>query len=133
MEVTAMGEPLQPPGLQADFELRDNAAVVRFTGEVDLSNSDKFGAWLDDGLTAAAQLLVIDLNAITFFCSHGMSELMRCDAAAASKGVTVKLSNSNHPVDVLLRTTAVDEILQVYPSIEDALRSAGGPAPSGGN
>lgn len=132
-----MGEPLEPPPLRAEFERRDSAAVVRFIGEVDLFVADKFGSHLDDGLTAAsaasARLLVIDLSALTFFCSHGLRELVRCDAAAASQGVAVKLCNSSRIVDVLIRTTAVGEIMQVYPSIEDALRSVGGPAPSGAN
>lgn len=64
----------------------------------------------------------IDLSAVTFFCSHGLSNLVRCQMEGATKGIAVTVSSDSAMVNRVIRATALDEILPVFPSVEDALR-----------
>lgn len=119
--------PKQPTQLMAHHEVCENAAVVHFEGEVDMAVADEFWSHLKAALDAAstnrARLLIIDLQAVDFFGSSGLNDVARCHDEGASNGVAVVLVSTSYIVARVIQATGLGEILALYPTIDDALRS----------
>jgi anti-sigma B factor antagonist len=113
--------------LMAHHEASEDAVVVRFEGEVDLSVGDAFWSHLTAAIDAASanpvRPLIIDLQAVGFFGSPGLRDLVRCHDEGASNGIAVGLVCAGSIVAHVAHATAVDEILPLYPTVDDALRS----------
>jgi anti-sigma B factor antagonist len=122
---------MEPMQFMAHHEASENAVVVRFEGEVDLSVADAFWSHLATAAMNAASTtpvrpLIIDLKAVDFLGSRGLRDLVRCYDEGASSGVAVGLvSAAGSIVAHVIHATAVDEILPLYPTVDDALRSLG--------
>jgi anti-anti-sigma factor len=111
--------------LIADHEVRDDAVVVRFEGEVDMAVADDFASHLKAGLDEASsgRPLIIDLDAVSFFGSSALNDVMSCRDEGASDGIAVRLVTTSHIVVRVIQATGLNEILAVYPTIDDALES----------
>jgi anti-sigma B factor antagonist len=114
--------------LIADREMRKDAVVVRFEGEVDMAVADEFVSHLNAGLDAASvdRPLIIDLDAVSFFGSSALNDVQRCHDEGARNGIAVRLVTNSHIVIRVIQATGLDEILAVYPTIDDALGVTGG-------
>jgi anti-anti-sigma factor len=116
--------------LTAHHELRDDAVVVLFKGEVDLAVADEFRSHLKAGLDAASthpgRSLIIDLQAVAFFASAGLNAVLTCHNEGASNGIAVGLVTTNPTVVRVIKATRLDDILALYQTIDDALGSFGG-------
>jgi anti-sigma B factor antagonist len=98
----------------------DPTAIVPVTGEVTFSNV----AELDRELTAAledATHLVVDLTAVTFIDSSGLSTLLKASARARERSGTVALVLATDEPPSIFRFRGVDRLLALYPSREAAL------------
>jgi hypothetical protein len=75
--------------LMADHEVRDDAVVVRFEGEVDMAVADEFASHLKTGLDEASgdQPLIIDLDAVSFFGSSALNDVASCHDEGPAKGL----------------------------------------------
>jgi anti-anti-sigma factor len=71
-------------------------AVVRLTGEIDISNADQLGDALEAIVGPDARRLVVDLDGLEFMDSAGIAMLLR----TASRMDAVELRN---PSDVMRR------------------------------
>lgn len=116
--------------LTASRQLFDGAVVIRFEGEVDMAVADEFRSHLKAGLDAASPTpggsLIIDLEAIAFFASTGLNALVACHDEGASNGIPVRLVTHDSPVVQIIKATHLDEILPIYPTVDDALGPCGG-------
>ena len=86
--------------------------VLVLSGEIDLACADEVA---DAGVTLLRQApdagrIVIDLGAVEFLDSSGLSALLQIRRAAAADGVEVALRNITRPVGVLLRLTGVEDL-----------------------
>lgn len=109
--------------LMAHHEVRENAVVVRFDGEIDLAVADEFRSHLKEGLKAASthpgRSLIIDLHAVSFFAS--VNDVLQCHNEGTAHGIAVGLITTSYIVIRAIQATQLDEILTVYPTIDDAL------------
>ncbi|MGH3782991.1 MAG: STAS domain-containing protein [Pseudonocardiaceae bacterium] len=103
---------------------RDAAAImVVVEGEVDLLTVSRLRAAVDEALRdAAGRPVVVDLTAVTFLGSHGLTAL----AEAASKAEQWReplrvVVDETHAVIRPLHVTGLDEVLALYYSVGDAL------------
>jgi anti-anti-sigma regulatory factor len=91
--------------LVVDYEVRPEAVVLQAKGEVDSSTAGDLTSQLDAALqqagTQASRLLIIDLQAVTYFGSAGLNH-----------GLVVR------PIEV----TNLDSVLELYPTLPDALQ-----------
>ncbi|GFG76477.1 STAS domain-containing protein [Mycobacterium botniense] len=112
--------------LTVRHELEGNAAVVRARGEIDSSTVGELGshltAALDLAATGQAQLIIIDLQAVTFFGSAGMNAVLDCHKKGKASGTPVRLVASDAHVVRPIEVTKLDSILDIYPTFEQALR-----------
>lgn len=112
--------------LAVDCEVLPEAVVVHVKGEVDSSTVGKLisdlGAALRQAATHVAGLLVIDLQALTYFGSAGLNAVLDCHRQGAETGTSVRLVADNDLVIRPIEVTNLDSVLQIFPTLTDALR-----------
>ncbi len=112
--------------LIVDCEVRPDAVVVRAKGEVDSSTINQLVAQLDAGLrqaaTLAARLLIIDLQAVTYFGSAGLNAVLNCHRQGIEARTSVRLVADNDLVVRPIEVTNMDSVLELYPTLSDALK-----------
>jgi anti-sigma B factor antagonist len=87
---------------------RDEAAALsRLVGEV-LQHSRK---------------LVLDLSGVSSMDSAGIGELVFLQTCAQRKDANLKCAGANSLVSTLLELTNLDSVLEVHPSLDEALAS----------
>jgi anti-anti-sigma factor len=112
--------------LVVDSEVRPEAVVVRAKGEVDSSTADELTSHLDAALqqagTQASRLLIVDLQAVTYFGSAGLNAVLDCHRQGRRAGTSVRLVADNGLVVRPIEVTSLDSVLELYPTLPDALR-----------
>jgi anti-anti-sigma factor len=112
--------------LVVDAEVRPEAVVVRVKGEVDTSTVGGFISQLDAALqqagTQASRLLIIDLQAVTYFGSAGLNAVLDCHQTGAQAKISVRLVADNGLVVRPIEVTNLDSVLELYPTLPDALQ-----------
>jgi anti-anti-sigma factor len=97
--------------------------VVTATGEVDLTNAGDLRDALLSALNAGALGLVVDMTATTFLDSAGVTALVRASRRAAATEAALRLAVTAAPVLRVLNLVGIDQLIEVYPSVGDAVAS----------
>jgi anti-sigma B factor antagonist len=93
---------------QGRIVYRDEAAALsRVAGEI-LQHTNK---------------LVLDLSGVSSLDSAGMGELVLLQTWAQDRNVQLKCAGPNSVVQDLLSLTNLDAVLEIHPSVEEALES----------
>ena len=111
--------------LRVSCEARAAAIVVIADGEVDSHSVGKLTSALNDALKLAdnhpARLVVVDLEAVTFFGSAGINAVFESHTFAAAQQISLRLAAGNTAVTRALEITNLTDVLQLHPSLSDAL------------
>jgi anti-anti-sigma factor len=111
--------------LVVDRDVRSEAVVVCAKGEVDSSTVGEFTAHLDAALDEAAnqesRLVIIDLQALTYFGSAGLNAVLDCHRQGLKAGTSVRLVANNGLVVRPIEVTNLDSVLKLYPTLGEAL------------
>ncbi|MFR9775939.1 STAS domain-containing protein [Micromonospora sp. MS34] len=88
--------------------------VLAPVGELDLASAHQFDRAVD-GLLDRPDLveIVVDLGAVPFLDSTGVTTLLRGAAEAVGRGATLRVVDPRPVVARVLRTTAVDALLNL--------------------
>jgi anti-anti-sigma factor len=97
--------------------------VVTAAGEVDLTNAEGLRDALLSALNAGALGLVVDMTATTFVDSAGVTALVRASRRATATEATVRLAVTAAPVLRVLNLVGIDQLIEVFPSVTDAVAS----------
>jgi len=97
--------------------------VVTATGEIDLTNAESLRDTLLSALNAGALGLVVDMTATTFIDSAGVTALVRASRRATATEATVRLAVTAPAVLRVLNLVGIDQLVQVHPSVTDAVAS----------
>jgi anti-anti-sigma factor len=112
--------------LEVGQEARQDAVVVLASGDVDSSTVDKLAAQLSAALDVAAshpaRLVVVDLKAVNFFGSAALNAVLECHETGAAAGTSVRLVADHGEVLEPIKVTELDRILDIYPTVSDALQ-----------
>ncbi|MFZ0907538.1 MAG: STAS domain-containing protein [Mycobacterium sp.] len=112
--------------LIVDYEVRPEAVVVQAKGEVDSSTAGNLTAQLAAALqqagSQASRLLIIDLQAVTYFGSAGLNAVLECHRQGLDAGTSVRLVADNGLVVRPIEVTNLDTVLELYPTLTDALQ-----------
>ena len=106
-----------------DVSDRGDATVAAISGDLELFTVDPVARTLDDVAIARGGLLVLDLHEVTFLDSSGLSFLVSLNHRVTNAGAQMRLVASPSTLR-LLRLTSMDQILQVYGTVTDALNGA---------
>lgn len=99
-------------------------AVVRAEGTLDMLTVPRFTDALEEALQFAPDALIAELSAVDFLSSAGMGALIALHEKAhpATRfGVVAAGSVTRRP----LRLVGVDQIVSVYPTLDDAVSQLG--------
>ena len=112
--------------LRVDYEIRPEAVVLHAKGEVDSSTAGELISMLDAALqqagTQASRLLIIDLQAVTYFGSAGLNAVLDGHRRGQEAGTSVRLVADNGLVVRPIEVTNLDSVLELYPTLPDALQ-----------
>jgi anti-sigma B factor antagonist len=109
--------------LSLETDNTQEVSVMRVKGRVDSETSIE----LDDALSKLLQQnrnkIVLDLQGVEFIASAGLRAIVKAYQAAKKAGGDLRLASVSQPVEVILRTVGMMQMLQMYPSHREAVAS----------
>lgn len=110
-------------GLLLDTDNRQEISVMRVRGRVDSETAPE----LDDALTKLLQdnrnKIVLDLQGVDYMSSAGLRAMVKAYQTAKKSGGDLRLASVSQPVEVILRTVGMMQMLQMYPTDQEAMAS----------
>ena len=101
-------------------------AVVTLPGHVDRSNADQVREQLLVAMNRGAAAVIADLTG-TISCDYsGTDALARAYRRAVGSGVQLRLAAASDSVRRTLRLSGLDQVVSVYPTLEDAIAAGAG-------
>lgn len=111
--------------LQLILDTIDENLIVKFKGELDHHSSEasreKIDEWYYDKLK---KNIVFDLRELNFMDSSGIGLLMARYKMCSENGGKVLIVNDNQNIQRILRMSGILKIIDVYSSIDDALKNS---------
>ncbi|MET8144522.1 STAS domain-containing protein [Sphaerisporangium sp. NPDC005288] len=107
---------------------RDDAVVLHAAGALDLDSAPVLRKELHhiEG-SPEVRVVIVDLEAVTFCDSIGMSELVLALHRGEAQGRRFMLAGVPAALTRLLAVTALDRAFDIHPTLDDALRAATAP------
>jgi anti-sigma B factor antagonist len=102
-------------------------AVVALPAEIDAVNADTIGQVLLSAVSLGAAVVVADMSGTTFCDSAGVHAIIAAHRQAAVNGAQLRLAAT--AVMRILTVVGVDQLVPIYPTLEEAL--AGAPVQAG--
>ena len=107
--------------LSIETDNRQSISVVKVKGRVDSETAPE----LDDVLTKLLQesrnQIVLNLQGVDYISSAGLRAIVRAYQGAKKLGGDVRLASISTPVEVILRTVGMMQMLQMYPTEQEAV------------
>ena len=94
--------------------------LVELVGEADVTNSDALRDVLDAEVAKEPRTLIIDLSGLRFMDSSALHVILRANRAMDRLGGVLALAGPREAVAKMLRLTAADQLVPVYPSVTEA-------------
>ena len=111
------------PSLSLETDNSRPISVMKVKGRVDSESAPE----LDDALTKLLQdhrnKIVLDLQGVDYMSSAGLRAVVRAYQAAKRSGGDLRLASVSTPVEVILRTVGMMQMLQMYPTEQEAMAS----------
>jgi anti-anti-sigma factor len=96
---------------------------MRINGRVDSETAPE----LDDALAKLLQdnrnKIVLDLQGVDYISSAGLRAIVKAYQAARKSGGDLRLASVSTPVEVVLRTVGMMQMLQMFPTEQEATAS----------
>ncbi|MGW7533912.1 STAS domain-containing protein [Amycolatopsis sp. NPDC054798] len=123
-----MDEPTDPrgdpaPAFRVERDDRPPAAVLTVRGEVDMVTAPLLTAAVDEALAAAPPVLVVDLAAVEFLASAGLTALVTMTQDRAA-GAVLRIVASGRATLRPIQLTGLEQSLPLYPTVEAALAAS---------
>ena len=114
--------PAAPPSglLSVTAHRSGDVEVVTVAGEVDMVTGPQVQAAIQRGLAAGPPVLVVDLTAVTFLSSTGLTALVQANQDAGER-TSLRVVAAHRAVLHPIELTGLDAELAVFPSLEQAL------------
>lgn len=110
--------------LEMHAERRDNAVVLRVTGEVDSYTAPLLHDRLAEVFTeakAGGLVVVLDMTHVSFLASSGLSVLVDYHTQGVEHGTSLRVVAPAGSVLRALRATTLNEMLELHASVAEAL------------
>lgn len=100
-------------------DVGSEVAVVTASGRVDSETAPNLDAELSK-VVGERSRVVLDLKGVEYLSSAGLRAIVKALQAAQAAGGGVKLASASEPVETILRTVGMMEMLKMYPSVDEA-------------
>lgn len=109
------------PLLRVHTSVLDDVAVVRVSGELDLSGADALLECLRPAVELAGRAVVVDLRDLGFVDCAGLSALVEARARISERGIELVLAAPSRPVGRLLSLTGSGRLIPVFRTVRLAV------------
>jgi len=110
-------------------ERHPQALVVSLAGSFDALTADQVQSFIGAQLDEGQQHIVVELGQVEFMSSSGIRILVELIRKGRRMGGDLRLAAAQPGVKRTLELSGLTRILQVYSSVEEAVRSLDPPAP----
>ena len=94
--------------------------VMVLSGRLDNTSADFFFNCVEGEIDDGFHHIVVDCDELEFISSLGIGMLLRIQSRLSSRKGTVKLANVHGLVAEILRTVHLDQLLNIYDSVDSA-------------
>ena len=119
-EQSGAGVGLQPGELRLSSAVRGDALVLAAVGEVDHATAPRLQAAAEQAVATHPALLVLDLSGVGFLASAGLTVLVGVHQLG-EPAVPTRVVASGRATLRPIQLTGLDQKLNVFPSLEEAL------------
>ncbi|MFI6070938.1 STAS domain-containing protein [Actinoplanes sp. NPDC051343] len=102
----------------------ESIVVLTATGEIDRESQSVLGEAAASALEGDNDRLVIDLSAVSFCDSSGLSLFVRLHRRLAERGGSLRLAGAQPLVRTVLEATNLHRLFPAYPTVEQAVQAA---------
>ena len=106
------------PGFDLHVERRGSAAIMRLSGELDITGADLLETRIKELADDSPDVVVIDLRKVGFMDSTGLRSLLLARARGSEEGWSLKLIRGPEPVHRVLELTRMDEVFDFVEAAE---------------
>jgi anti-anti-sigma factor len=111
------------------MQVAPDIEVLQMVGRIVLGNDAKAVEWkLDEFLKEGCKKVIFDLGGVTVLDSTGVGILVVCFARMKKAGGTLHIAGAQGMVEQTLRMTNVDRLIELYPTVPDAVSHFSGDA-----
>ena len=103
------------------------AVVIALPAEIDMANAGRVAAELGSAFAPGVRTVIADMTATRFCDSSGISVLVRAHKQAVASRTELRLVVPSGAVLRALTLVRMDDVLPIYPSLSQALRTGGLP------
>jgi anti-sigma B factor antagonist len=97
--------------------------VMKVTGRVDSETAPELDMALTSLLKDSGNKIVLDLKGVDFLSSAGLRAIVKAYQETRKAGGDVRLATASDPVEVVLRTVGMMDMLKIYPTSQEAVAS----------
>src|SRR6266545_5024647 len=109
--------------LSIETDNTQSVPIMKVMGRVDSDSAPE----LDDALTKLLQdnknKIILNLKGVEYMSSAGLRVVVKAFQSAKKSGGDVRLTSVSDPVEVVLRTVGMMQMLRMYPTDEEAMAS----------
>lgn len=104
---------MAPTGLHVTSRSTGSTEVLSVTGQVDIATTDELAGEIRDAIGRDPETLVVDLSAVAFIGSSGLSTLLEADGRARAMGCRMVVIPGTGVVRRLLDCTRAEARLTI--------------------
>ncbi|MBM4047428.1 MAG: STAS domain-containing protein [Planctomycetes bacterium] len=97
--------------------------VFTLDGGLGLDNYREFSRRMDTLISPERKKVIIDLDQLTYLSSWGIGILVSVAGKIRKVGGVVKFANLHSEIAGVLHVMRMDKVLDIYPSVDDAVAS----------
>jgi len=116
----------RPTGVQG-------VTLLALDGGLDHTTTALFIAQMDGLLQQGTLRVVLDLGQLSYASSWGLAAMVRVHHHYAARGGRVAFANLHSAMATILRLSHLDRLFDLYPTVEEAVRSIAPKPDDGGN
>ncbi len=107
--------------LKLNVKWEQDAAVVKMSGSIAMSESDKLRQKLEKIVSKKPPIVVLDLQDVDFIGSAGLGAIVEAYLKSRHHQGRFRIVNPAQVVQQVLDTTRLSRLFGIFPSVEEAL------------
>lgn len=106
-----------------ETDTRQDISIMKVRGRVDSETAPELDEALVGLLQQERNKIVLNLHGVEYMSSAGLRAMVKAYQAAKKSGGDLRLAAVSDPVEVILRTVGMMQMLQMYPTDQEAVAS----------
>lgn len=109
--------------LSFETDNTQSVSVMKVKGRVDSDSAPELETALTKLLNDGRNKIVLNLQNVDFLSSAGLRAIVKAYQGAKKSGGDVRLAAVSEPIEVILRTVGMMQMLKMYPTDQEAMAS----------